>query len=136
MSGINKVILIGNLGNDPEAHHTPDGKVITNISVATSKSWKDKQTGDRKEKTEWHKVVFFNRLAEVATEYLKKGFKVYIEGSLRTNKWKDKSGNDRYTTEIIAREMQMLDDKGDKIDTQSTVQKSAETKTYDDDIPF
>ncbi|MFA0812443.1 single-stranded DNA-binding protein [Microbulbifer epialgicus] len=108
--GINKVILIGNLGNDPETRYTPSGSAITNISLATSESWKDKQTGQQQERTEWHRVVFFNRLAEIAGEYLRKGAKVYVEGSLRTRKWQDKnSGQDRFTTEIVAAEMQMLD---------------------------
>ncbi|WP_444886733.1 single-stranded DNA-binding protein [Microbulbifer sp. JMSA008] len=108
--GINKVILIGNLGNDPETRYTPSGSAITNISLATSESWKDKQTGQQQERTEWHRVVFFNRLAEVAGEYLRKGAKIYVEGSLRTRKWQDKqTGQDRYTTEIVAAEMQMLD---------------------------
>ena len=107
--GINKVILIGNLGNDPETRYTQSGAAVTNISLATSESWKDKQTGQPQERTEWHRVVFFNRLAEIAGEYLRKGSKVYIEGSLRTRKWQDQSGQDRYTTEIVANEMQMLD---------------------------
>ena len=106
--GINKVILIGNLGRDPEAKFMPNGNAVTNIAVATSESWKDKQTGQQQERTEWHRVVFFNRLAEVASEYLKKGSKVYLEGSLRTRKW-EKDGQDHYATEIVASEMQMLD---------------------------
>ncbi|MCH7893875.1 MAG: single-stranded DNA-binding protein [Proteobacteria bacterium] len=106
--GINKVILIGNLGSDPETRAMPSGAYVTNISIATSESWKDKQTGDQKERTEWHKVVFFGRLAEIASEYLRKGSQVYIEGGLRTRKWQDKDGRDRYTTEIVAREMEML----------------------------
>jgi single-strand DNA-binding protein len=110
--GINKVILIGNLGNDPETRYMPSGGAVTNITLATSESWKDKQTGQPQERTEWHRVVFFNRLAEIAGEYLRKGSKVYIEGSLRTRKWQDQSGQDRYTTEIVASEMQMLDSKG------------------------
>ena len=110
--GINKVILVGNLGNDPETRYLPSGGAVTNISVATSDSWKDKQTGQLQERTEWHRIVFFNRLAEIAAEYLKKGSKVYLEGSLRTRKWQDKSGQDRYTTEIVAGEMQMLDSRG------------------------
>lgn len=110
--GINKVILIGNLGNDPETRYTQSGSAVTNISLATSESWKDKQTGQPQERTEWHRVVFFNRLAEIAGEYLRKGSKVYIEGSLRTRKWQDQSGQDRYTTEIVANEMQMLDSRG------------------------
>lgn len=107
--GVNKVILIGNLGNDPETKYMPSGNAVTNITVATSESWKDKNTGQQQERTEWHRVVFFNRLAEIAGEYLRKGSKVYLEGSLRTRKWQDQSGQDRYTTEIVASEMQMLD---------------------------
>lgn len=110
--GVNKVILIGNCGQDPETKYLPSGSAVTNISVATSETWKDKQTGNMQERTEWHRVVFFNRLAEIAGEYLRKGSKVYIEGSLRTRKWQDKSGADRYTTEIVAAEMQMLDARG------------------------
>ncbi len=105
--GINKVILVGNLGNDPEVRYTPGGAAVTTISIATTENWKDKE-GNRQEKTEWHRVVFFGRLAEIAGEYLKKGRQVYVEGKLRTNKWKDQSGADRYTTEILANEMQML----------------------------
>lgn len=115
--GINKVILIGHLGNDPETKHMPSGGAVTNISIATSESWKDKNSGQQQERTEWHRVVFFNRLAEIAGEYLKKGSKVYVEGSLRTRKWQDKDGQDKYTTEIVASEMQMLDGKsGDTAD--------------------
>lgn len=106
--GINKVILVGNLGNDPEVRFSPNGNAVTRISVATTDSWKDRNSGDRQERTEWHRVVFFGKLAEIAGEYLKKGNQVYIEGRLQTNKWQDQSGNDRYTTEIIANEMQML----------------------------
>lgn len=109
--GINKVILVGNLGNDPETRYMPSGGAVTNITIATSESWKDKQTGQQQERTEWHKVVFFNRLAEIAGEYLKKGSKVYVEGQLRTRKWQ-KDNVDVYTTEIVASEMQMLDSKG------------------------
>lgn len=107
--GVNKVILVGNCGQDPETKYMPSGGAVTNISVATSETWKDKQTGQPQERTEWHRVVFFNRLAEIAGEYLRKGGKVYVEGSLRTRKWQDQSGQDRYTTEIVASEMQMLD---------------------------
>lgn len=107
--GINKVILIGNLGGDPEVRYMPSGNAVTNVTLATSETWKDKQTGQPQERTEWHRVVFFNRLAEIAGEYLRKGSKVYVEGSLRTRKWQDQSGQDRYTTEIVASEMQMLD---------------------------
>ncbi|MFK7976626.1 MAG: single-stranded DNA-binding protein [Halioglobus sp.] len=110
--GINKVILVGNLGNDPEIRYSQAGAAITNISIATSETWKDKQTGQPQERTEWHRVVFFNRLAEIAGEYLRKGSKVYVEGGLRTRKWQDKEGQDRYTTEIVANEMQMLDSRG------------------------
>ncbi len=110
--GINKVILIGNLGQDPDVKYMPNGGAVANVTVATSESWKDKNTGEMQERTEWHRVVFFRRLAEIAGEYLKKGSKVYIEGKLQTRKWQDQSGNDRYTTEIIANEMQMLDSRG------------------------
>ena len=109
--GVNKVILIGNLGGDPEVKVTPAGTPVTTLSIATSETWKDKQTGEKQERTEWHRVICFNRLAEVAGEYLRKGSKAYIEGSLRTRKWQDQSGQDRWTTEIIASEMQMLDSK-------------------------
>jgi single-strand DNA-binding protein len=111
--GINKVILIGNIGQDPEVKYMPSGGAVTNVSVATSETWKDKNTGQPQERTEWHRVVFFNRLGEIAGEYLKKGSKVYIEGSLRTRKWQAQDGGDRYTTEIVASEMQMLDGRGD-----------------------
>ncbi len=110
--GINKVILIGNMGAEPETRYLPSGGAVTNIRLATSESWKDKNTGQQQERTEWHRVVFFNRLAEIAGEYLHKGSKVYIEGSLRTRKWQDKEGKDQYTTEIVANEMQMLDSRG------------------------
>jgi len=106
--GINKVTIVGNLGNDPEVKYMPSGGAVANISVATSESWKDKQTGQPQERTEWHRIVFFNRLAEIVGEYLKKGSQVYVEGSLRTRKWQDQGGQDRYTTEIVASEMQML----------------------------
>ena len=108
MAGINKVILVGNLGGDPEVKYLPSGGAVTNITIATSETWKDKNTGEKQERTEWHRVVFFNKLAEIAGEYLKKGSKVYVEGALRTRKWQDQSGQDRYTTEIVANEMQML----------------------------
>ena len=106
--GINKVIIVGNLGNDPETKYMPSGSAVTNLSVATNESWKDKQTGEQKDRTEWHKVAMFGRLAEISAEYLRKGSQVYIEGKLRTRKWQDKQGNDRYSTEVIADEMQML----------------------------
>ncbi|MCJ8337596.1 MAG: single-stranded DNA-binding protein [Pseudomonadales bacterium] len=107
--GVNKVILIGNVGGDPEVRYLPSGNAVTNITVATSETWKDKQTGQKQERTEWHRVVLFNRLGEIAGEYLRKGSKVYIEGALRTRKWQGQDGQDRYTTEIVASEMQMLD---------------------------
>ncbi len=110
--GVNKVILIGNLGADPEVKYMPNGGAVANVTIATSESWKDKNTGETQEKTEWHRVVFFRRIAEVVGEYLKKGSKVYIEGKLQTRKWQDQSGADRYTTEIVANEMQMLDARG------------------------
>ena len=110
--GINKVILVGNLGQDPETKAMPSGMTVCNLRLATSESWKDKQTGEMKEQTEWHSVAMFGRLAEIAGEYLRKGSQVYIEGRLRTRKWQDKEGRDRYTTEIIANEMQMLGSRG------------------------
>ena len=110
--GINKVILIGNLGADPETRYMPSGGAVTNLRLATSENWKDKNTGDMQERTEWHRVVLFGRLAEVAAEYLRKGAKVYIEGSLRTRKWQGQDGRDNYTTEIVANDMQMLDSRG------------------------
>ncbi len=106
--GVNKVIVVGNLGQDPETRYMPSGSAVTNMRIATNESWKDKQTGEQKDRTEWHNVAMFGRLAEIAAEYLRKGSQVYIEGKLRTRKWQDKDGNDRYTTEIIADEMQML----------------------------
>ncbi len=110
--GINKVILVGNLGSDPDVRYMPSGDAITNISVATSDTWKDKQSGESRERTEWHRVVLFRRLGEIAGEYLKKGSKVYIEGRLQTRKWQGQDGQDRYTTEIVANELQMLDSRG------------------------
>jgi single-strand DNA-binding protein len=110
--GINKVILVGNLGADPDTRYMPSGKAVTNIRIATSESWKDKQTGDMQERTEWHSVVLYDKLGEIAAEYLRKGSQVYIEGSLRTRKWQDKEGKDRYTTEIIGQNMQMLGGRG------------------------
>ena len=108
MASINKVILIGNLGRDPETRYSPNGGAICNVSIATTRGWKDKTSGERKEETEWHRVVFYDRLAEIAGEYLKKGRSVYVEGRLKTRKWQDKEGQERFTTEIIAEEMQML----------------------------
>jgi single-strand DNA-binding protein len=107
--GVNKVILIGNCGADPETRYLPSGGAVTNVRLATSETWKDTTSGQQQERTEWHRVVFFNRLAEIAAEYLKKGSKVYVEGAIRTRKWQDKEGKDQYTTEIVAAEMQMLD---------------------------
>ena len=143
--GINKVILVGNLGNDPETRYMPSGSAVTNITVATNESWKDKQTGEQKDRTEWHNVVFFGRLGEIAGEYLRKGSQVYVEGSLRTNKWQDKSGNDRYTTEIVASEMQMLGGRSSG-DSYAPAQQSTASRPepaaamvedgFDDDIPF
>jgi len=146
--GVNKVILVGNLGQDPEVRYSPNGGAIANISVATSESWKDKNTGEQVDKTEWHRVVFFRRLAEIAGEYLKKGSKVYIEGKLQTRKWQDKNGQDRYTTEIVANEMQMLDSRGGSANfSQSEPAAASNTGSapaantpppadFDDDIPF
>ena len=142
--GINKVILVGNLGKDPEVRYMPSGSAAANLTLATSESWKDKETGEQKEKTEWHNVSMFGRLAEIAGEYLKKGSQIYVEGSLRTRKWQDKEGNDRYTTEVIAREMQMLGGKGGGGQRQE--QEPAPSNggggdgspapDFDDDIPF
>ncbi|NIS90694.1 MAG: single-stranded DNA-binding protein [Woeseiaceae bacterium] len=144
--GINKVILVGNLGADPETRYMPSGSAVTNLSVATSETWKDKQTGEQKERTEWHKVAMFNRLAEIAAEYLRKGSQVYIEGKLRTRKWQDRDGNDRWTTEVIADEMQMLGGRGGgggaapMSSGQDSGPPSAPPDTgpddFDDDIPF
>ena len=150
--GVNKVILVGNLGQDPETRAMPSGKAVTNVRIATSDSWRDKQTGEQKEQTEWHTVVFFDRLAEIAAEYLRKGSQVYIEGRLRTRKWQDKSGNDRYTTEIVANEMQMLGSRaggaGGEMSRESArsapraardtgeAPATARADELDDDIPF
>lgn len=111
--GVNVAIVMGNVGNDPEVRYAPSGSAIANISLATTESWKDKQTGEQQERTEWHRVVFYNKLAEIVGQYVRKGSKVYIQGSIRTRKWQDQSGADRTTTEIIANDMQMLDRKGD-----------------------
>ncbi len=110
--GINKCILVGNLGADPEVRYSPSGAAVTNIRVATSEVWRDKQSGEQQERTEWHRIVFFGKLAEIAGEYLKKGQQVYVEGRLQTRKWQDRDGNDRFTTEIVANEMQMLGGRG------------------------
>ena len=120
---MNKTIILGNLGQDPESRSLPNGTAVTSISVATSEEWKDKQTGQKQSRTEWHRIIFFNKLAEIAGQYLKKGSKVYIEGSLRTRKWQDKnSGEDRYSTEIVASELQMLDSRQDGRQSQQTNQ--------------
>lgn len=153
--GVNKVILVGNLGKDPEVKYAANGAAITNITVATSESWNDKQTGEKQEKTEWHRVVFFRRLAEIAGEYLRKGSQVYIEGKLQTRKWQDQSGQDRYTTEIVANEMQMLGGRANESGARpqssggggfrdnpqpqsqpSPAQSSSNNDFADDDIPF
>lgn len=142
MASVNKVILVGNLGRDPETRYAPNGDAICNITVATTDTWKDKQTGERKEQTEWHRVSFYGRLAEVAGQYLRKGSPVYVEGSLRTRKWQDKEGVDRYTTEIRAEQMQMLGTRpagGDNAPTRqapSTPPQSGGGGSADDDIPF
>lgn len=138
--GVNKVILIGNLGADPEVRYTPANTAVANISVATTESWRDKQTGEKQEKTEWHRVVMFARLAEIAGEYLKKGSKVYIEGRIQTRKWQGQDGQDRYTTEIVSNEMQMLDNQagGQREQTQSSKPAAPPPAEDDlaDDIPF
>jgi single-strand DNA-binding protein len=141
--GVNKVILVGNLGKDPEVRYMANGNAIANITLATTESWKDKQSGETQEKTEWHRVVMFRRLGEIAGEYLKKGSQVYIEGKLQTRKWQDNSGNDRYTTEIVASEMQMLGGRGggsagspaDAAPARSAPAPAA-AGDFDDDIPF
>lgn len=141
--GINKVIIIGNLGQDPDVKYMPNGTAVVNITVATSESWKDKNTGEQVEKTEWHRVVFFKRLAEIVGEYLKKGSKIYIEGKLKTRKWQDKNGADHWTTEIHAKEMQMLDSRGQGQQSNSSQQPSASQSApapanndFDDEILF
>jgi single-strand DNA-binding protein len=152
--GVNKVIIIGNLGQDPELKYMPSGGAVCNISLATTESWNDKSTGEKQEKTEWHRVVFFRKLAEIAGEYLRKGSQVYVEGRLQTRKWQDQSGADRYTTEIIASEMQMLGGRGgsggvamesppdygssssEKSGNASKPTASAPVEDFDDDIPF
>ena len=144
MATVNKVILVGNLGRAPEIRHMPSGEAVCTLSVATSETWKDKTTGERKEATEWHKVVLFGRLAEVADQYLYKGASVYIEGSLRTRKWTDKGGQERYTTEIRGDVMKMLGGKGGEEEKRSQEQKSqpkaanpsGDNGFAEDDIPF
>ena len=148
--GINKVILVGNLGQDPETRYMPSGGAVTNFTVATNESWKDKQSGEQKERTEWHKVAMFGRLAEIAAEYLRKGSQVYVEGRLQTRKWQDRDGNDRWTTEIVANEMQMLGGRGgggggggfggssggSGSRSDSGPPPSPPADDFDDDIPF
>lgn len=146
MRGVNKVILVGHLGKDPEVRYMPSGGAVANVTLATSEQWKDKQSGEAKERTEWHNVVFYQRLAEIVGEYLKKGSSVYVEGSLRTRKWQDKQGQDRYTTEIVATDMQMLG--GRPQTTSSTAARRTADGSlpvdsepgfgngFDDDIPF
>jgi single-strand DNA-binding protein len=141
--GINKVILIGNLGQDPEVKYMPSGGAVCNISLATTDSWKDKNSGERQERTEWHRIVLFSRLAEIAGEYLRKGSQVYIEGRLQTRKWQDKEGQERYTTEIVASDMQMLGGRGAGFDESAPASGGAQAKRqeapaedFDDDIPF
>ena len=140
--GVNKVILIGNLGADPDTRYMPSGSAVTNIRIATSESWKDRQSGEQQERTEWHNVAFFDRLAEVAAEYLRKGSQVYVEGRLRTRKWQDRQGNDRYTTEIVAKEMEMLGGRSGASAPASApkppeaVSEPAGAEAFDDDIPF
>lgn len=145
--GVNKVILIGNLGKDPEMRYTPNGVAVANLTLATSESWKDKTSGENVEKTEWHRIVMFQRLAEIAGEYLKKGAKIYVEGRLQTRKWQDKtSGQDRYTTEIVGDNLQMLDGKGSagggsasmptEKSSAAPMESAPALETFDDDVPF
>jgi single-strand DNA-binding protein len=144
--GVNKVILIGNLGNDPDTRYTAGGAAVANVSLATTDSWRDKESGEQQDRTEWHRVVFFGRLAEIVSEYLHKGSQIYVEGRIQTRKWQDKDGNDRYTTEIVANEMQMLGGRGggtgamDRPESGGAESKSSAKQTaedfVDDDIPF
>ena len=144
--GVNKVILVGHLGKDPEVRYMPSGNAVCNVTLATSDSWKDKQSGEQKDRTEWHNLVFYGRLAEIAGEYLRKGSQAYVEGRLQTRKWQDKSGNDRYTTEIIVNDMQMLGGRGGgggssdfnaaPASTKSSAAPSSGADEFDDDIPF
>lgn len=144
--GINKVILIGNLGNEPDTRYSPSGSAVTNLTLATDESYRDKQTGQLVPKTEWHRIVLFNRLAEIAKDYLKKGSKIYLEGRLQTRKWQDQSGQDRYTTEVVGSELQMLDGRPIASEVKSSFQEdstptpisqnNSPADTFDDDIPF
>ena len=141
--GINKVIIVGNLGGNPDKSYMPSGKTVCTISIASSESWNDKETGDKQERTEWHRVVFYGRLAEIAGDYLKKGSQVYVEGKLQTRKWEDKEGKERWTTEIVANQMQMLGDRMSQgASNQNNVTKPDSSSNefvdeeFDDDIPF
>lgn len=134
--GVNKAIILGNLGKDPDVRHTASGYVICTISVATSEVWKDKNTGEQQERTEWHRIVGFGKLGEIMGQYLKKGSKVYIEGRITTRKWQDQDGQDRYTTEIVADQLQMLDSRGQQQPQQQPSQAQHSEPAYDDDIPF
>jgi single-strand DNA-binding protein len=140
MRGVNKAIIVGHLGKDPESRYMPNGKAVANFSVATSEKWKDKQTGEDREKTEWHSIVVFDKLAEICAEYLKKGAPVYLEGKLQTRKWQDKEGRDRYTTEIVADQMQMLGGKERSGSGTAPAPANAvpqdKPADFDDDIPF
>lgn len=137
MSSVNKVIIVGNLGKDPEIRYTSAGKPIANITVATSETWKDKNTGEKQEKAEWHKVTFFDKLAEIVGQYLKKGSKIYLEGKLQTRKWQDKDGQDRYTTEIVGSEMKMLSGKGDGESRSAPAPAASNAgNDFDDDVTF
>lgn len=140
MAGINKVIIVGHLGNDPEMRSMPNGEAVANISAATSEAWTDKNTGERREVTEWHRIVFYRKLAEICGQYLKKGAQVYIEGRLRTRKWQDQNGQDRYTTEIQGDVMQMLGTRPQSADgannSQPMPQQDASANAFDDSIPF
>jgi single-strand DNA-binding protein len=135
MRGVNKAILVGTLGKDPEQRFMPNGNAVCNISVATSEQWKDKQTGEKQERTEWHRVSMFGKLAEIAGEYLRKGSQVYLEGKIQTRKWQDKEGKDRYSTEIVADQMQMLGGKRDS-SAPAAGETLSQAAPFDDDIPF
>jgi single-strand DNA-binding protein len=130
MSSVNKVILVGRLGNDPEVRYTATGSAVANVSLATSENWKDKQTGEKQERTEWHRIVFFSKLAEIVAQYLRKGSLIYVEGALQTRKWQDKNGEDRYTTEIVANEMRMLGSKSENSGTASYSAPAAPSSSY------
>lgn len=145
MASVNKVIIVGNLGRDPETHYSTGGSAITNITVATSESWKDKSSGEKQEKTEWHRICFFGNLAEIAGEYLQKGSQVYVEGKLQTRKWQDKDGQDKYTTEVIANEMKMLGARPEGAKDSAPAKPDAKAEKtgaqkladdFQDDIPF